>query len=72
MSVQFVIQNLQNTRQIDGPLDNGMLGMVKDLPEAMALHALEKFRLCDKNKMRNKIAYLAGVLRGELEKIRRR
>ena len=65
-------QNLQATHQIDGALDDGMLGMVKDLPEELALVALQKFSSIDKNTMRNKTAYLAGVLRRELEKINRR
>jgi Heterogeneous nuclear ribonucleoprotein Q acidic domain len=65
-------QNLQATRQIEGPLDDGMLGMIKDLPEGLALQALEKFATIDKNTMRSKTAYLAGVLRRELEKINRR
>jgi hypothetical protein len=67
-----VQQNLQATGQIDGPLDDGMLGMVKDLPEDLALQALQKFSSIDKQTMRNKTAYLAGVLRRELEKINRR
>ena len=66
------LKNLQATGQIDGPLDEGILGMVKDLPEDMALTALQKFATIDKNTMRNKTAYLAGVLRRELEKISRR
>jgi hypothetical protein len=49
-----------------------MLGMVKDLPEDLSLQALQKFSSIDKNTMRNKTAYLAGVLRRELEKINRR
>ena len=61
-------QNLQATGQINGPLDEGMLGMVKDLPENLALQALQKFSSLDKNTMRNKTAYLAGLLRRELEK----
>jgi hypothetical protein len=65
-------QNLQATNQIDGALDEGMLGMIKDLPEELALVALQKFSSIDKNTMRNKTAYLAGVLRRELEKINRR
>ena len=65
----LIAQNLQATGQIDGPLDEGILGMIKDLPEEMALTALQKFATIDKNTMRNKTAYLAGVLRRELEKI---
>jgi hypothetical protein len=60
------------TQQVDGPLDAGMLGMIKDLPEDLAMAALQKFTTIDKNTMRNKTAYLAGVLRRELEKINRR
>lgn len=60
------------TGQIDGLLDEGILGMVKDLPEDLALQALQKFGSIDKQTMRNKTAYLAGVLRRELEKINRR
>jgi len=65
-------QNIQNTRQVDGPLDEGILGMVKDLPEHLAMQSLQKFTSIDKNSMRNKTAYLAGVLRRELERIHRR
>jgi hypothetical protein len=60
------------TNQIDGDLDDGILGMIKDLPEDLALQALQKFSSIDKNTMRNKTAYLAGVLRRELERINRR
>jgi hypothetical protein len=67
-----VFQNIQNTRHVDGPLDEGILGMVKDLPEDLALQSLQKFIAIDKNSMRNKTAYLAGVLRRELERIHRR
>jgi hypothetical protein len=42
-----------------------MLGMVKDLPEDLALQALQKFSSIDKQTMRNKTAYLAGILRKE-------
>jgi len=70
--VQYAVQNLQATGQVDGPLDEGMLGMIKDLPENLALGALQKFSTIDKNTVRNKTAYLAGVLRRELERINRR
>ena len=66
------LQQIQNTRQVDGPLDEGILGMVKDLPEHMALQSLQKFMSIDKKSMRSKTAYLAGVLRRELERIHRR
>jgi hypothetical protein len=46
--------------------------MIKDLPEPMALESLNRFASMDKSSMRNTIAYLAGVLRRELEKINRR
>lgn len=68
----FFYQNLQATGQLNGPLDDGMLGMVKDLPETLALQALQKFAALDKQTMRNKTAYLAGLLRRELEKIHKR
>lgn len=57
------------TQQVEGPLDSGMLGMIKDLPEPLALASIQKFMSIDKNTMRSKTAYLAGVLRRELEKI---
>jgi hypothetical protein len=57
---------------VDGPLDDGILGMINDLPEAMALGALQKFITIDKSTMRNKTAYFAGMLRRELEGIRKR
>jgi hypothetical protein len=68
-SVQFAINNLQASRLIDGPLDTGMLGMIKDLPEPLALRALQRFQTLDQKSMRNKTAYLAGLLRRELESI---
>lgn len=68
----FLLQNLQATGAVDNALDGGMLGMIADLPEDLALAALQKFATIDKNTMRNKTAYLAGVLRRELERIHRR
>jgi len=62
---------LQVTGAVDHELDGGILGMIKDLPEHMALQAIQKFSSCDKNAMRNKTAYLAGVLRRELERLGR-
>ena len=53
-------------------MDDGMLGMVNDLPEAMAIQVLEKFQNIDKTSMRNKTAYLAGMLRQKLESINKR
>lgn len=73
MSLPFnFFQNLQNTRQVDHALDGGILGMIYDLPEPLALAAIQKFASCDKQSMRNKTAYLAGVLRRELERVGRR
>ena len=46
--------------------------MVKDLPEQLAMQSLQKFASIDKSSVRNKTAYLAGVLRRELERINRR
>ena len=57
---------------MDRPLDEGILGMIHDLPEPLALASIQKFSTIDKRSMRNKTAYLAGVLRRELEKIHRR
>jgi len=72
IAVQFAVQNLQAIGHIEGPLDEGILGMIKDLPEQLALAALSRFSSLDKSAMRNTTAYLAGVLRRELEKIQRR
>jgi hypothetical protein len=52
--------------------DEGIMGMIYDLPEGLALASLQKFDILDKTSMRNRTAYLAGVLRRELEKINRR
>jgi hypothetical protein len=69
----FTLQNLVATGQTtNGDLDEGILGMIYDLPESLALVSLQKFAAIDKSAMRNKTAYLAGVLRRELEKINRR
>jgi Heterogeneous nuclear ribonucleoprotein Q acidic domain len=67
-----LVQNLVATGAVDGQPDEGILGMIVDLPESMALSSLQKFASIDKSSMRNKTAYLAGVLRRELEKIHRR
>jgi hypothetical protein len=53
-------------------LDDGILGMIHDLPENMAVAALQRFVSIDKTAMRNKTAYLAGILRRELETIKKR
>ena len=74
-SLLFFCQNLQATGAVDHALDAGLLGMVYDLSmedENKALAAMQKFASCDKSTMRNKTAYLAGVLRRELERIGRR
>lgn len=72
MSVQYALQNLIATGAIEGQPDDGILGMIMDLPEQMALVGLQKFAAVDKSTMRNRFAYLAGVLRRELEGIHRR
>jgi len=54
VTVQFAVQNLQATGHVNGPLDEGILGMIKDLPESLALQALNKFSSIDKSTMRNK------------------
>ena len=58
--VSFLLkQNLQATGHVDGSLDEGILGMIKDLPEPMALQALQKFSSIDTNQMRNKtVSYM--------------
>jgi hypothetical protein len=43
--------------------------MLKKLPEANALHAMEVFSSCDVSRMRNKNAYLSGILKKELVKL---
>ena len=72
ISVQYAVQNIQAIGAVDGPLDPGILGMIFDLPENLALGALQRFTALDRGTMRNKTAYLAGLLRRELEKINRR
>jgi hypothetical protein len=46
--------------------------MIRDLPEPMALETIRRFVTLDTSSMRNTTAYFAGVLRRELEKIKRR
>jgi hypothetical protein len=72
VSVQYAVQNLQSSGLVDGPLDPGMLGMIFDLPEPHAIEAIQRFASLDRGTMRNKTAYLAGLLRRELETIKRR
>lgn len=66
------LKSIQNSGAVEGPLDDGILGMIHDLPESMALGALQRFVSIDKTTMRNKTAYLAGILRRELETIKKR
>ena len=54
INVQHAVQNLHLTGAIDGVLDEGMLGMIKDLPEPLALQSLQKFSSMDRSNMRNK------------------
>ena len=71
-NVQYMVMNIQTSGSVEGTLDEGILGMLHDLPEPMARAALEKFNRIDKTSMRNKTAYLAGMLRRELESINKR
>jgi hypothetical protein len=66
------LQNLHSQGHVDEPLDGGMLGMLHDLPEGMAIEALQRFSSIDKKAMRSKKAYLVGLLRRELAGINRR
>jgi hypothetical protein len=68
----FFVQNLVATGAVESIPDEGIMGMIFDLPEPLALASIQKFVSIDKSSMRNKTAYLAGVLRRELEKIHRR
>lgn len=65
-------QSLISTGQVEKPPDDGILGMIFDLPEPLALATIQKFQTIDKTTMRSPIAYFAGVLRRELEKINKR
>lgn len=66
--VGYAVKNLQATGYLGLDLDAGILGMIGRLPEPVALQALEKFSSCDQSTMRNKTAYLAGILKRELER----
>lgn len=61
--IQYSVQNLQVTGHLDASLSDNAHHLLKRLPEAVALQALEKFSSCDKNVMRNKEAYLCGILK---------
>lgn len=68
LMVQYAIQNLRTTGHIEQTLDAPLVAMLKRLPEHSALQALEIFSTCDLAKMRNKGAYLSGILKKELIK----
>ena len=68
LMVQYAIQNLRTTGHIEQTLDGSIVQMLKRLPEHAALQALEIFSSCETSKMRNKQAYLAGILKKELAK----
>ena len=63
---------MQASGAVQSPLDDGILGMINDLPERMALDAIQRFNTIDKSTMRNTTAYFAGMLRRELESIKKR
>jgi len=69
MMVQYAVQNLRTTRHIEQTLDLPLCMMLKRLPEHAALQSLEIFASCDLSKMRNKTAYLSGILKKELIKL---
>ena len=50
-------------------LDPFVCDMLKKIPEQNALLALETFSVCDVSKMRNKVAYLSGILKKEIVKL---
>lgn len=66
--VQYAVQNLRTTGHIENVLDPPLCAMLRRLPEHAALSALEIFSSCDLAKMRNKGAYLSGILKKELIK----
>jgi len=61
----FAIQNLEATQAIDAPLDGGILGLIKELPEPVALSALQRYSSLDKSSIKKKNAYLYGLLKRE-------
>lgn len=67
-TVQFAIQNLRASGLLDKELGSNACRWLKQLPEPQALQSLERFSSCDVNTMKNKEAYLCGLLRREVEK----
>ena len=64
LMVQYSLTNLKTTGHIDpAGLDPGVCRMLKNVPEPIALSALEKFQSCDTSLMRNKNSYLAGIIK---------
>jgi len=61
--VQYAIKNLEATGYLDRELTGTCLRILSKLPEPVALQSLEKFSSCDTSIMRNKEAYLAGILK---------
>ena len=68
LMVQYSLTNLKTTGHIDpAGLDPGVCRMLKNVPEHIALSALEKFQSCDISLMRNKNSYLAGIIKRKRE-----
>ncbi|KAL3796797.1 hypothetical protein HJC23_010944 [Cyclotella cryptica] len=68
--VQYAVQNLRVSGHInESTLDPFVCDMLKKIPEQNALLALETFSVCDVSKMRNKVAYLSGILKKEIVKL---
>jgi hypothetical protein len=71
-SIFPISQHIQDTKQIEEALDDGILVMLQDLPENQAVESLQRFINLDKSTIRSRVAYLAGLLRRDLMKINRR
>ena len=68
LMVQYALTNLKTTGHIEAAgLDPGVCRMLKNVPENIALSALEKFQSCDTSLMRNKNSYLAGIIKRKRE-----
>jgi len=64
MMIQLAVKNLAATGHIEGKIDRGIVQLLARMPsEQAALDALNKFSSCSLHSVRNKNAYLAGILR---------
>lgn len=67
--VQYSVKNLMATGHLDKELGDNACRLLSQIPEPVALQALEKFSSCDVSIMRSKEGYLIGIIRKAADRV---